>query len=159
MKACHFSPDGRTALATDGAILLEIDLKKDQVVKQTPLARSAAAGQTAAFSDDGSLVAAGDLYSVRLWEVKTGKELPKLEDHEIQWSAAFTPDGTRLVTGGTGKVNVWDVGKQRKVGSLETAGSAYVQCLAVSPDNRHIAAIPGSAGQDLQVFRIPDADR
>lgn len=129
-----------------------------QVVKQTPLARSAA-GQAAAFSEDGSLVAAGDLYTVRLWEVKTGKELPRLEDNEIQWCAAFTPDGARLVTGGTGKVNVWDVGKQRKIHSLETAGSGYVQCLAVSPDNLHIAAIPSAARQDLQVFRIPHAER
>lgn len=123
------------------------------------MARSAAAGQTAAFSDDGSLVAAGDLYTVRLWDVTTGKELPKLEDNEIQWSAAFTPDGARLVTGGTGKINIWDVGKQRKISSIDTEGSGYVQCLAVSPDNLHVAAIPSSAGQDLQVFRIPPAER
>lgn len=159
VKACHLSSDGRTALATDGATLLEIDLKKGQVVKHTPLAGSAAAGQTAAFSDDGSLVAAGDLYTVRLWDVPTGKELPKLEDNEIQWSAAFTPDGARLVTGGTGKINIWDVGKQRKISSIDTEGSGYVQCLAVSPDNLHVAAIPSSAGQDLQVFRIPPAER
>lgn len=159
VKACHLSANGKIALATDGAVLLQIDLKKSQIVKQAALARSWAAGQAAAFSRDGQLVAAGDSYSVRLWETKTGKELPKLEDHEIQWSAAFTPDGSRLVTGGSGKINIWDVRKQRKIASLETAGSSYVQCLAVSPDGKHVAAVPGSAGQDLQVFRIPPSQR
>ena len=159
IKACHLSSNGRNALATDGATLLLIDLKKGQVVKQTSLTRSWSSGQAAAFSPDGHLVAAGDSHNIRLWDLKTGKELPKLQDNEIQWTAAFTPDSTRLVSGGSGKVNVWDVRKQRKIHSLSTAGSGYVQCLATSPDNKHVAAIPSSAGQDLQVFRIPAAGR
>jgi len=159
VKACHLSSNGRNALATDGATLLLIDLKKDQVVKQTSLTRSWSSGQAAAFSPDGRFVAAGDSYAIRLWELKTGKELPKLQDNEIQWSAAFTPDSTRLVSGGTGKVNVWDVRKQRKIHSLSTAGSGYVQCLATSPDNKHVAAIPSSSGQDLQILRIPAGER
>ncbi len=159
IKACYLSSNGRNALATDGATLQLIDLKKGQVVKQSPLTRSWSAGHAAAFSPDGRFVAAGDSYSIRLWELKTGKELPKLEDNEIQWTAAFTPDSTRLISGGSGKVNVWDVRKQRKIHSLSTAGSGYVQCLATSPDNKHVAAIPSSAGQDLQVLRIPGAER
>jgi WD40 repeat protein len=94
-----------------------------------------------------------------MWDLRTGKELPKLEDSEIQWCAAFTPDGTRLVSGGSGKVNVWDVRKHRKIASIATAGSGYIQTLAVSPDNQHVAAIPSSAGQDLQILRIPNAER
>ncbi|HVX63463.1 MAG TPA: hypothetical protein VHC19_22775, partial [Pirellulales bacterium] len=144
---------------TDGASLLLIDVKRNHVAKQTSLTRSWSSGQSAAFSPDGRLVAVGDGYTIRLWELKTGKELPKLQDNEIQWSAAFTPDGTRLVSGGSGKVNVWDVRKQRKIHSLVTAGSGYVQSVATSPDNQHVAAIPSSAGQDLQVLRIPSAGR
>jgi hypothetical protein len=44
---------------------------------------------------------------------------------------------------------------QKRIAVLATAGTYYVQCLAASPDNLHVAAIPGSAGQDIQVFRIP----
>lgn len=159
IKACQLSSNGRNALATDGASLLLIDVKRNHVAKQTSLTRSWSSGQSAAFSPDGRLVAVGDGYTIRLWELKTGKELPKLQDNEIQWSAAFTPDGTRLVSGGSGKVNVWDVRKQRKIHSLVTAGSGYVQSVATSPDNQHVAAIPSSAGQDLQVLRIPSAGR
>jgi mono/diheme cytochrome c family protein len=159
VKACHISSNGRNALATDGALLLLIDLKKGQATKQLQLTRSWSAGQAAAFSPDGHYVAAGESNAIRLWDLKTGKELPKLEDGEIQWCAAFTPDSTRLVSGGSGKINVWDVRKHRRTASIGTAGSGYVKCLAVSPDNQHVAAIPSSSGQDLQIFSIPTAER
>jgi len=158
IKACFIAKNGRTALATDGATLLSIDLNEKQVVQRQQLARSWAAGQAAAFSADGGQVAVGDHYSVRLWDLKSLVEMPKLEDKEIQWSMAFTPDGTRLVSGGSGKVNVWDVRKQRKIQAISVAGNGYIQSLAVSHDNMYVAAIPSSAGQDLQVFRLDAAD-
>ncbi len=43
--------------------------------------------------------------------------------------------------------------------ALALGGVFYVQTLATSPDNKHAAAIPGSAGQDLQVFRLPNPER
>jgi WD40 repeat protein len=89
----------------------------------------------------------------------TRGEKPKLEDNEIQWSMAFTPDGTRLVSGGNAKVNIWDVRKHRKLHALAIAGNGYIQSLAVSPDNKLVAAIPSSAGQDLQVFGLGTADK
>ena len=110
------------------------------------------------FSADGEQVAVSDGKDIRLWNLNSAGERPKMEDNEMIWSMIFTPDGTRLITGTTGKVNVWDVRKERKIYSQGTAGSYYVQTLAVSPDNKHVAAIPGSAGQDLQVFRIPTAN-
>src|SRR3569623_2080016 len=74
---------------------------------------------------------------------------------KLQWTMSITPDATRLISGGSGKVNVWDVRKQRRVFSQPTAGTGYIQTVAISPDNKHVAAIPSSAGQDIQVFRIP----
>lgn len=155
VKACHISQNGRIAMATDGAILIHINLKSGEVTKRIPLARSWASGQAAAFSPDGNLLAAGDSYNIRIWQTQTGRELPKFEDNEIAWSIAFTPDKTRLVTGTSGKVNVWSLRKQHKIHSLPLAGGSYVQCMAVSPDSKQVAAIPSSAGQDLQVFQLP----
>ena len=159
IKACFIAKNSRAALATDGATLLSIDLKKKEVTRRRQLAGSWSSGQAAAFSSDGEQVAVGDGYNLRLWNLKSQGERPKMEDNEIQWSMAFTPDGTRLVSGGNGKVNIWDVRKSRKIHVLATAGQYYIQSLAVSPDNRHVAAIPGSAGQDLQIFRLGPAEK
>ena len=161
LKACHIAPGGgRTGLATDGETLLHLDLARGKATKTSKLSSSVSSLEGAAISPDGTTVAVGDSKGVRLFSVRTGNELPKLEDNEMQWSAAFTPDGSRLITGGTSKVNVWDVRKQRKIASLPVGeGSAYIQNVATSADNKHIAAISRNAGQDLQVFRIPTVSR
>lgn len=155
LKAAFISPDGKHAYGTDGGMLLAIDLAKYEVLGRARLCQSHGSGQCAAFSPDGRWVTAGDSYAMRIWDLKNGREQAPLQDSEIQWSAAFTPDGTRLVSGGAGRLNVWDVKKQAKLAVLPTSGSYYVQTMAASPDNLHLAAIPGSAGQELQVFRLP----
>jgi mono/diheme cytochrome c family protein len=158
IKACYIAKNGRTAMATDGATLLFIDLMKRDVTKKRQLARSWT-GQAACFSTDGDQVAVSDGKDIRLWNLNSVGEKPKMEESDMIWSMSFTPDGTRLITGTRGQINVWDVGKERKIHSLPTAGSSYVQSLAVSPDNRHVAAIPSSAGQDLQIFRVPTVSK
>lgn len=158
IKACWIDQSGHTALATDGATLQEIDLQKKDVTRRQQLGRSWAAGQAAALSADGDLVAVGDGYNVRLWDLKSQSERPKLEDSEIQWSMVFTPDGTRLITGGHGKVNVWDVRQGRKLETLPVADHGYIKSLAVTADNQRVAAIPSSAGQELKIFRLGKAD-
>lgn len=158
IKAAHISANGRSALATDGNLLLHIDLTKMEVTKKTTLTASWASGQSAAISPDGELVAAGDSYHMRVWEVATGKELPKLEGNEIQWSATFTPDSKRLLTGGNGKVNVWDVRKQQRLASLDCP-SGYVHCISASPDNKHAAAGTGPLCNNLSIFSLPAASK
>lgn len=153
IKACFISRDGRTGMATDGATLQEFNLAgKPSVKDRKQLTRSWAAGQAAAFSNDGTQVAAGDSYAIRVWNLKTGKELPKMEAGDIQWSMTFTPDGTRILSGSTDKFNVWDVRKQKRVYSQEVPNAGYIHCLAASPDNKHAAAAGRS---DLHVFRLP----
>jgi hypothetical protein len=152
VKACRISPDGRTAWSTDGETLLTINLKTERT-NANKVGKSI--GQFAAISLDGKLLATGENYNVRLFDIEENQDLGLLEEQEIQWSGAFTPDNTKLVTGGSGKVNVWDIKRKLRVSALPTEGTGYIQCLAVSPDNWHVAAIPSSAGQRLQVLRLP----
>jgi hypothetical protein len=153
IRACYLARDGRSGMATDGATLLELDLTgKPEVKRRRQLNQSWAGGQAAAFASNGSFVAVGDGYDVKLWNLSTGKEQPKMQAGEIQWSMVFTPDGSRLLTGGNEKVNVWDVKKLKRVHSLEVPDSGYVQCLAAAPDNRHVAA---AGRNDVFVFRLP----
>jgi WD40 repeat protein len=63
-------------------------------------------------SPDGSLIATGvEDRSVRVWDVKTGKERRTLRGHrDLVNAIAFSPDGKRVVTGSYDRsVRVWDV--------------------------------------------------
>jgi mono/diheme cytochrome c family protein len=150
IRACAFLPNGRTALATDGAVLMEIDVRKKAVAKQTSLASSV--GKCSAISPDGALVATGDASGIRLRQTQSGKELSKLQDRGFLVHAAFMPDGRRLIIGGFGQIDVWDVAAQRKLTSLKTATPFPAACLAVSPDNQHVAV---GSHDEVQVLRIP----
>ncbi|MBI3550829.1 MAG: caspase family protein [Elusimicrobia bacterium] len=109
-----------------------------------------------AFSKDGALLAAvggyfshreGSDYSIRVWEVKTGKERAKFESRIKVDDAAFLPDG-RLVTVASrgmyvgpnrymvsdGGVWYWDI----------AAGTrTYAAPLAREFEHKYIAALPG----------------
>ena len=152
LQAAHFD-NATTALATDGQVLLRIDLKNGEIVQRFKLDNSAP--HTAAFSSDGARLAVSEMYNLHVWDTRTGKKLGTCEDREIQWSAAFTPQTDRLVSGGSGRVSIWDLKTFFRVHQVEVAkGSGYVQCLAVAPDGQHVAAIPSSSGKSLQIFRI-----
>ncbi len=153
VKACQLSRDGRTGMCTDGATLLELNLSgKPVVTRRRKLARTWASGQAAAISNDGKIVAVGDGYAVRMWNLEEDKELAKMDAGEIQWSMTFTPDSSRLLTGGRSKMNIWDVRGQRRIHAQEIPESGYIQSLAASPDNKHAAA---AGSRSVFVFRLP----
>jgi WD40 repeat protein/mono/diheme cytochrome c family protein len=157
VRACVFSREGGQALGCDGETLMRVDLTTGDTSGVHKLAGSSAL-QALAISPDASRVIASDSYSLRMWNTETGAELPKFQDREIQWSAVFSPDGRHIASGGSGTINIWNVETQKRVNAVDTAGTGYVQSVAFSPDNRHVSGIPGSAGQDLQIFRLPRLD-
>ena len=106
-----------------------------------------------------------------LWDVKTGKQLLKLEasDHSVD-AIAFSPDGARIIGVGTeeqeidqapqsdshswsGAGTVWDGKTGKKIlrfgGTVRAMGS-----VACSPDGKWIATGGGSGG----LFRIPTGE-
>ena len=153
VKATFITRGVKQGLACDGDLIALIDMKEGKAIQTMKLGKRSA--QTVAIAPDGSLVVAHDTYALQAWEIRSGKGVPLFQDREIQWSSAFLPNSKYLLSGGLGKVNLWDAATQRKIYEFDTAGSSYVKSIACSPDNRHFAAIPGSAGQSLQVFRLP----
>jgi len=144
---------GTQALACDDETLALIDMTSGEVLQTMKLGRGAS--QSVAISPNGAWVTVSDSYALRVWDIRSGKQLPKLQDDQIPWTAVFSQNGEYVLAGGRGKVTVWEVATQRRLHEFDTAGSYYVQTIAYSPDQRHFAAIPGSAGQDVQVFRLP----
>jgi WD40 repeat protein len=69
--------------------------------------------ESLSFSPDGKLLAAGGRWTLRLWNVETGKNAGKFEGHRgnVQ-SLAFSPDGKRLASASEDStVLVWGVAK------------------------------------------------
>mgnify|MGYP000897045726 FL=1 len=105
----EFTGDGRHLAIQDVGGLRLWNVETGTVVL---LERSRYGHPRPAQSPDGSLLAAGvEDRSVRLWDVKTGKERSTLRGHrDLVNSIAFSPDGKRLVTGSYDRsVRVWDV--------------------------------------------------
>jgi WD40 repeat protein len=105
--------------------------------------------EAVAFSPDGELLAVGgnhratlgsEGFSVRLWDVKTGRLRATLTGHKLTITGlAFAPDGRRLATSSLDStVRLWDVGRGELLASYEQEG-VFASCVAFSPDGRHLA--------------------
>jgi len=111
------------------------------------------------FSADTRLLAAAFGSRVRIWEVRTGRELPPVNQplNKVA-SAAFSPDGKRLVTSlaTSGDIQpalrVWDYQVGRDLLSLHGHG-AWTQRTEFSPDGNSVLAVSYYGVADL--WRAP----
>ncbi|MFX0056578.1 MAG: WD40 repeat domain-containing protein [Promethearchaeota archaeon] len=109
-----------------------------------------------AFSPQGDVVATGGVDRVvKLWDIRTGELLGKLEGHSYPVLAlAFSPDGSRLVSGsGDTTLRIWDVSNSTEINQLK-GHSLYVVTCDWSPDGKRI--ISGEVDGTIVVW---DADR
>ncbi len=94
------------------------------------------------FSPDGrELVTAGWDGAVKVWAADRGEEHRRLHGHSSQVTdLAFAPvpgeQGARLASAGADGVRLWDVSGGKEVVLLREA----IQCVAVSPDGKLLAA-------------------
>jgi WD40 repeat protein len=131
------------------------------------------------FSPDGTRLASAspDDQTVRVWDVRTGKEIGRPLPGTV-YALAFSPDGRRLAAGGgdvlatakPGTLAVWDVERGQKV--LDCPGhSRFVFSVAFSPDGKRLASLSAdprggergevkvwdaATGQELASFRGPE---
>ncbi len=99
-----------------------------------------------AFSPDGSRIASGgNDRTLRLWDVKTGKNTQTLRVQADVSSLAFSPDGTRIVsgtadyTGTTGDVRIWNINTGENTHILRGHTEA-VRSVDFSPDGARIVS-------------------
>ena len=154
----------RVKFNPDGQILASAGSSFDNTIRLWDMAKGGVelavlTGHTEAiysidFSTDGSLLASGSRdNSLRVWDVKTGKELFFSLNHNREvHSVAFSPDGATLASGGAdGKIRLWDVQTKQEKKVLD-GHTIQVDCLAFSPDGKLLA----SAGQYDTEIRLWD---
>src|SRR5262249_36331433 len=158
--AVAFSPDGSILAAPsgDGPIgLWEVATGKQLRV----LSGHKDFIYSLAFSPDGMLLASGSVReeekSIRLWNVRTGKELDhsKNMNHPVvrekqssAWAVAFSPDGRLVASAGEDQVvYLWEVASGRARRRLE-GHTGNITRLTFSPDGRTLA----SASADTSIL-------
>jgi WD40 repeat protein len=150
------SPDGR--MVASSACDDTLRLWNLETGELTASVKIGAWGQGVAFSPDGKLIAtwSRDDHMVRLFDVKSQKEVRRLEGHrECVNAGAYSRDGNRLLTGtwptdGNGperrpsELKLWEVTTGKSLLTIDVTPT-NVHGLAMSPDGRRALSC-GTAG-------------
>lgn len=131
---------GEVALRSldDGGVIRTIQANASEVEAIAFDAR----GALLATAGRDSLVTGRDSV-IRVWDLKTGKEIQTMRGHwEVMSALVFSPDGAELASGLDGTVRVWEVasGKSLRVHEGHTGG---IGALAYSPDGKWLASGSG----------------
>ena len=159
------SPDGRTValMKANSSELTIIESPSGKQLQSLTAPAEAGTVQRAHFSGDGSILAVvygprEDLHptsaasfnrgsQVKLWDMKSGRELHSLAPSDAPMEVEFTADSKQLATiGTTGQISLWDVQSGAKLRDLTSSPMAKMTVPVFTPGQRpSIANMPNMA--------------
>ncbi|KAG2738608.1 WD40 repeat-like protein [Suillus brevipes Sb2] len=95
------------------------------------------AAHSVAYSPDGTKLAAGTDKHIIVWNLKTGKELLKIEQRAFR--LAFTPDGLRLVSGNRKDIRISDATTGDIIKQFDAHTTQLFHALAIAPNGTKFA--------------------
>jgi WD40 repeat protein len=91
------------------------------------------------FSQDSKILASGGGERlIRLWDLKTGKEIHRFSCSKVIDSLAFSPDGKTLASSAAGTVSIWEVAHDKELRSFKS--QEPILSLLFSPDGNLLAS-------------------
>jgi WD40 repeat protein len=161
-----FSPDGTKALSGCGDGVARLwDLKSGKALFALP-AQKVGRAWSVAFTPDGQLGVTGGgnvlertgkiEASLRLWDLKTGKEIREFNGHigDIR-AVAVSPDGKQLLSGSwDGTTRLWDIGTGKELKKFDVVGR-FVEGVAFTKDGKRIVSCHGARCADWVEGAMP----
>jgi WD40 repeat protein len=118
--------------------------------------------QALAYTPDGrTLISAGDDHTIRLWDMRTARQIGRLSGHtNAILTLSISPGGRLLASGGHDKqVRLWDVEGQTLIETYQRF-AATVNATSFSPDSVLLASgADRSSGHTLRVVDLQTHDR
>jgi sugar lactone lactonase YvrE len=104
-------------------------------------------------ADSKKLISGSADKTIKIWDVKTGKEIAKLEGHKGFINAlVITPDGQQLFSADADKtIKVWDVNTGKELRTL-LGHKSSINSLAISPDGQKLFS--ASADKTIKVWDV-----
>jgi WD40 repeat protein len=154
-----FTPDGKHAVATGGAVIL-YDLATGREINRTLELNFARCGL--ALSQGGKWFVTGHQHDtvVRMGEVQSGKEVKTFEGHTAGvYAVAFSPDEIRIVSGSNDKsLRLFDVKTGAELRRFQGI-TDMVRSVDFSPDGKQIVSGHYGAADSSFPVRLWDADK